>query len=114
MAEWRGRKGKFREFEKRMRQSKGNWPMKSHGETELKGKWAEKGGEAGEVSDREKPNVSWESFGAEVHCGRAKRVLGGGRGEGSEVWINASDWRRSAAAAREQNTRDGWSNRKEA
>ncbi|KAM7399794.1 hypothetical protein PAMP_019038 [Pampus punctatissimus] len=52
----------------------------------------------GEVSDREKAKCVWESFGAEVHCGRADSVSGG-----SEVWINASDWRRAAAVVREQN-----------
>lgn len=54
----------------------------------------------GEVSDREKAKCVWESFGAEVHCGRADSVSGG-----SEVWINASDWRRAAAVVREQNIR---------
>lgn len=54
----------------------------------------------GEVSDREKAKCVWESFGAEVHCGRANSVSGG-----SEVWINASDWRRAAAVVREQNIR---------
>lgn len=54
----------------------------------------------GEVSDREKAKCVWESFGAVVHCGRADSVSGG-----SEVWINASDWRRAAAVVREQNIR---------
>lgn len=54
----------------------------------------------GEVSDREKAKCVWESFRAEVHCGRADSVSGG-----SEVWINASDWRRAAAVVREQNIR---------
>lgn len=51
-------------------------------------------------SDREKAKCVWESFGAEVHCGRADSVSGG-----SEVWINASYWRRAAAVVREQNIR---------
>ena len=54
----------------------------------------------GEVSDREKAKCVWESFGVEVHCGRADSVS-----VGSEVWINASDWRRAAAVVREQNIR---------
>lgn len=33
-----------------------------------------------------------------MHCGRADSVSGG-----SEVWINASDWRRAAAVVRELN-----------
>lgn len=56
----------------------------------------------GEVSDREEAKCVWESFGAEVHCGRADSVSGG-----SEVWINASDWREAAAVVREQNIRQG-------
>ncbi|KAI9540871.1 hypothetical protein NQZ68_036207, partial [Dissostichus eleginoides] len=54
----------------------------------------------GEVGDREKAKCVWESFEAEVHGGRADSVSGG-----SEVWINASDWRRVAAVVREQNIR---------
>lgn len=54
----------------------------------------------GEISDREKAKCVWESFGVEVHCGRADSVSGG-----SEVWINANDWRRAAAVVREQNIR---------
>lgn len=54
----------------------------------------------GEVSDREKAKCVWESFGAEVHCRRPDCVSGG-----SEVWINASDWRRAAAVVRDQNIR---------
>lgn len=54
----------------------------------------------GEVSDREKAKCVWESSEAEVHCGGADSVSGG-----SEVWINASDWRRAAAVVREQNIR---------
>lgn len=49
---------------------------------------------------REKAKWVWESFEAEVHCGRADSVSGG-----SEVWNNASDWRRAAAVEREQNIR---------
>lgn len=56
----------------------------------------------GEVSGRQKAKCVWESFGAELHCGRADSVSGG-----SEVWINASDWRRAAAVVREQNIRRG-------
>ena len=54
----------------------------------------------GEESDREKAKCVWESFGAEVHCRRPDCVSGG-----SEVWINASDWRRAAAVVRDQNIR---------
>lgn len=54
----------------------------------------------GEVNDREKAKCVWESFGVEVHCRRPDSVSGG-----SEVCINASDWRRAAAVVREWNIR---------
>lgn len=63
--------------------------------------------EGGRGSDREKAKCVWESFEAEVHCRRPDRVSGG-----SEVWINASDWRRAAAVVREQNIR--WREKREA
>lgn len=62
-------------------------------------KGAEEGGRS--KNDREKAKCVWESSGAEVHCGRADSVSGG-----SEVWINASYWRRAAAVVREQNIRE--------
>lgn len=75
--------------------------MKLDDEEPWGGRVKEKGPKwEGEVSDREKAKCVWESFGAEVHCGRADSVSGG-----SEVWINASDWRRAAAVVREQNIR---------
>lgn len=75
--------------------------MKRDDEEPWGGRVKEKGPKReGEVSDREKAKCVWESFGAEVHCGRADSVSGG-----SEVWINASDWRRAAAVVREQNIR---------
>lgn len=70
------------------------------GRVKERGPRREGGREGGAKSDREKAKCVWESFGAEVHCGRADSVSGG-----SEVWINASYWRRAAAVVREQNIR---------